>query len=244
MTDNRESDCALVDTCEDIIRDIDQAFGADISDDSQTVGLRDLHLESVSSGDSETPASHGNTPKRESSQKQNTNSDNTQASQASPGATLHSGLQASNSLSANLAMLGSQHSSPILPSTPDGTRNDPVVVSDGGGSTSTELYASEVSDMSQDDVYDLNNNNNDKSNNTQTPDLAERAPEDTQNSSGSSGTLVNESPPGSLDPNTPGGLGGPSGSAAAVSGTAADQPSGTASSGTAASGTAASRAFG
>ncbi len=218
MTDNRESDCALVDTCEDIIRDIDQAFGADISDDSQTVGLRDLHLESVSSGDSETPASHGNMPKRAISQKQNANSDNTQASQTSPGATLYSGLQASPSLSANLAMLGSQHSTPILPSTPDGTRNDPVVVSDRGGSTSTELYVSEVSDMSQDDVYDHNNNNNNKSNdNTQTPDLTERAPEDTQNSSGSSGTLVNASPPGPLDPNTPGGLGGPSGSAAGVS---------------------------
>ncbi len=75
---------------------------------------------------------------------------------------------------------GSQHSTPILPSTPDGTRNDPVMVSDGGGSTLTELYASEVSDMSQDNVYDLNNNNNDKSNDkTQTHDLAEGAPEDT-----------------------------------------------------------------
>ncbi len=244
MTDNRESDRAPVDTCENIIRDFDQVFGACQSNDSQTAGLRDLHIESVSSGDSETPASHGNTPKRETSQKHNRNSDNKQASQTSPGATLYSGLQVSPSLSANLALLGSQHSTPILPSTPDGTRNDPVVVPDGGGSTSTELYSSGMSDMSKDDVYDNdndNNNNGKSKDTTQTDDLTERAPEDNQNSSGSSGTLVSASPPGPLDPNTPGGLGGPSGSAAGISGIAADQLSSTAASGTAASGTAAQR---
>ena len=152
MTECKGDGSELQDTCEGIIRDIDQVFGADHSDDSQTAGLRDLHIESVSSGDSETPVSHGNTPKRETSQKHKTKSDNKQASQTSPGTTLHSGLQASPSLSAILAMLGSQHSTPILPSTPEGTKNDPVVVSDGGGSTSTELYASGVSDMSQYDI--------------------------------------------------------------------------------------------
>ncbi len=53
--------------------------------------------------------------------------------------------------------------------------------------------------------------------------LEERTPGNAQNSSGSSGTLVYSSPPGTLDVTSPGGLGRPSGSAAEVSRSATDR---------------------
>ncbi len=64
------------------------------------------------------------------------------------------------------------------------------MVSDGAGSTSTELYANGVSDISQDEnPFDVNHNNNEKD--TQdTQDNQTGVTGDTQNSSGSSDTLV------------------------------------------------------
>ena len=78
-------------------------------------------------------------------------------------------------------------------------KKDPILVSDGGGSSSTELYASGASDLSlqEEGQADTDNNNNAKDNpNTQTSNSEERTPGDAQNSSGSSGTRVHSSSPG------------------------------------------------
>ncbi len=110
-------------------------------------------MEGASTGDSEAPLSRGDTPGRGNTQKEKKKK-RKKASQSGQRSTTPSGLQASPSNSAGLATQGSQHSTPILPSTPGGTRKAPFLVSEDGGSTSTELYVSEVSDLSsQEGVY-------------------------------------------------------------------------------------------
>ena len=123
MTEPRVDDGSLVDTCEDIISDNQSSVRDGNSDDSQVVGLKGLSIESASTGDSEAPLSQGSTSEKELPQKtKRTKHKSKKASQASPGATHPSGLEASLSPSASLAILGSQYSTPILPSTPDETK--------------------------------------------------------------------------------------------------------------------------
>ncbi len=186
-------------------------LGADNSDDSQTAGLRALSLESVGEEGSETShPQEGDKSQKAKTKKPKKIKKGTTAS-VSQRATTPSGLQGSPSPSTGLATLGSNQSTPILTSTPEGTRKDPILVSDEGGSTSTELYASGVSDISQDEnPFDCNNNNNDKeTNDTDTNASLAGITGDVQSSSDSSHTLVNPSPPGHLEQTTPGSLGGP-----------------------------------
>ena len=182
-------------------------------------------MESTSNGDTEAPLPPGeDTSQKGKRKKQKTQKKIKKAS--SQGATNSGGLQGSSSPSAGLAVPGSNQGTPILPSTPEGTRRDPILVSDEGGSTSTELYASGVSDISQDEnPFDQNNNNNEKeSTGTNTKDNQTGVTGDLQNSSDSSNTLVIPSPPGPLDDTAPDSLGGPSGNAAVSGSTATRGP--------------------
>ncbi len=215
MTECRDSDGAPVGPTDDIIGAIDRVLGAENSDNSQIVSLKALSLESASNGDTEAPLPPGEDTsqkgknKRQKTKKKNKN----KKASSTQGATNSCGLQGSSSPSAGLSVPGSNQGTPILPSTPEGTRKDPILVSDEGGSTSTELYASGVSDISQDEnPLDQNNNNNEKD--TNTTDNQTGVTGDVQNSSDSSNTLVNQSPPGPLDNTAPDSLGGPSGNAA------------------------------
>ncbi len=159
------------------------------------------------------------TPRGSKAQKSKSKKKKNQKNKKAPssqGATNSGGLQGSSSPSAGLAIPGSNQSTPILSCTPEGTRKDPIMVSDEGGSTSTELYASGGSDISQDEnLFDQNNNNNEKENtNTGTKENQTGVTGDVQNSSDSSHTLVNPSPPGHLDDTAPDSLGDPTGNAA------------------------------
>ena len=219
MTECSDSNDAPVDTTDDIIGAIDRVLGAENSDDRQIVSLKALSLESASNGDAGAPLSLGGDNAQKTKRKKNKKPKKALSSQ---GATNSGGLQGSPSPSARLATPELSPDTPILPSTPEGTTNDPVVVYDGGGSTSTELFASGVSDISQDEnPFDGNNNNNDKET-SETKDNQTGVTGDTQNSSGNSDTLVHPSPPGPLDATTPDGQGGPSGNAA-ISGSAASR---------------------
>ncbi len=241
MTDRMEDDGDPVGTCDEIIHDFEQVLGADQSDDSQTVGLKTLSIESVDEGASESP------PPQEggNSQKSKKKSKNKKKASESQRATTPSGLQGSPSPSAGLASMGSNQSTPTLTSTPTGTRKDPILVSDGGGSTSTELYANEVSDISQDEnPTDTNNNNNDKETDTKTGSTG--VTREGQSSSDSSPTLVDPSSPGRLDPADPESLGdlsadhATSGRSASGQSTSGRSASGQSNSGRSASGQSAS----
>ncbi len=160
---------------------MDQTLEADNSDDSLIAGLKGLSLGGAYTGDSEAPLSQEETSGRGNPQK--SKKKKKKASKQTQGATQQGGLQASPSLSAGQAAQGSTHSTPVLPSSPDGTRKAPFLVSEDGGSTSTELYASEVSDLSshEEGLSDKNNNNNDKTKTTtdnQMDATGEGAPED------------------------------------------------------------------
>ncbi len=136
-------------------------LGAENSDDSQIVNLRALHMESASNGGSESPLPLGAEDAQNSKPKKKKKQKKSKQASSSQGPTNSGGLQGSSSPSAGLAIPGSNKSTPILTYTPEGTRKDPILVSDEGGSTSTELYASAVSDISQDEnPLDQSNNNN------------------------------------------------------------------------------------